>query len=444
MNIQLPKVIGTEDFVQLPNGKKTRIVLLNNAATTPPFEYTLQKVDEFLQTYGALHRGSGPHALKTCEIVEKAVLTIRRFLNLREDQTLLFTQNTSLAINWFARLLDLSADDIVITSVIEHTSNNLPWKYNTKAKVVYINAFNDGSLDYQDLENKVKEHVGRLKLITITGASNLTGYIPDIKRIANSAHANGALLFVDAAQLAPHRPIDMQREGIDALAFSAHKVYAPFGLGVLAVSKSLLQKNPVDPGGGSIDMISDDAVIWAKPELRHQTGTWNAVGIVALAASCEAILKVGWPVILEHEKELVLYAAKELSQIPGLTLYVEPQKYWLEDRIGTFPFDLQGYHWALLSAILDNEFGIETRAGTICNHRLVRRWFNVSDEAQKNIEKEIANGNLLASYGIVRASLGIYNTFADIDALINALKSLNKYENQYKPAPKEGVYLKQV
>lgn len=441
MNFQLQKVIGTEDFVELPSGKKARVVLLNNAATTPPFEYTLQKVNEFLQTYSALHRGSGPHALQTCEIVEKAILTIHQFLNLRADQTLLFTQNTSSAINWFARLLGLSESDVAITSIIEHTSNNLPWRYNSKTQIICVNMFNDGSLDYQNLESKVKEFAGRLKLITITGASNLTGYIPDIGRISKLAHEHGALLFIDAAQLAPHRPIDMQAQGIDALAFSAHKVYAPFGLGVLAVPKKLLQKNPVDPGGGSIDMISDNAVIWAKPEFRHQTGTWNAVGIVALAASCEAILKTGWPAILEHEKELTLYAAKELSKIPGLTLYVEPQKYWLEDRIGVFPFNLLAYNYAMLSAILDNEFAIESRSGTICNHRLVRRWFNVSDEEQKNIENEISKGNLLASYGIVRASLGIHNTFADIDALVNALKSLNKRENKYQAVPDEGVYM---
>lgn len=443
MGIPLPKVVGTGDHITLKNGKNVRVVLLNNAATTPPFEATLQTVNEFMKTYGALHRGAGPHANITFKKSEDAIAILHKFLGLTANQALLFTSNTSSAINLFIRLLRLKKDDVILTSIIEHTSNNLPWKYNTEAKTVYVGAFDDGSIDYDDLEKKVAENAQNLKLIAITGASNLTGYIPDIERVAKLAHQHGALLFVDAAQLAPHRPIDMGKQGIDALAFSAHKVYAPFGLGVLALPKNILDTNPVDPGGGSIDMISETDIVWAPPTARHQTGTWNVNGIIAAAASCKTIMDAGWDNIVEHERELVHYAAEQLKTVPDITLYVPAEKYLSEDRVGTFTFNIKGYHHALLSAILENEYGIETRAGTICNHRLVRRWFNIDDATQKEIEEKIAGGDRLASYGIVRASIAIHNTKEDIDALVSALKSIaiNKNALNYTAVPLEEVYV---
>lgn len=439
----LPKVVGTNDYIKLKNGKRARVILLNNAATTPPFEVTLKAVNDYLQTYGALHRGAGPHANITFQKAEEAVRILREFLGTSDDHALLFTSNTSAAINLFVRLLRLKKDDVIITSIIEHTSNNLPWKYNTDATCCYVNAFDDGSLDYDDLEKKVAENAKNLKLIAITGASNLTGYIPDIERISKLAHQYNALLFVDAAQLAPHRQIDMEKQGIDALAFSAHKVYAPFGLGVLALPKNILETHPVDPGGGSIDMISETDIVWAPPIARHQTGTWNVTGIIAAARSCKALLDTGWDKILKHEKELVEYATKELQTVPDLILYVPAEKYLTEDRTGNFAFNLKGYHYALLSAILENEYGIETRAGTICNHRLVRRWFNIDDATQKEIEKKIAGGDRLASYGIVRASLAIHNTKEDIDALVSALTSIATHSHAltYKPVPIEEIYV---
>ncbi len=423
-------------------GANRGVVMLNNAATTAPFASTMLEVNNYLKEYGALHRGSGPYANKTYDKAIKAQSIIRKFIGAKDETCLLFTQNTSSAINLFVRLLNLKKVDVILTSSIEHTSNNLPYIYNSKARVIYIDTFNDGSIDYADLEKKASKYALHLKLISITGASNLSGYIPDIKRVANIAHRNNALLFVDAAQLAPHRQIDMQKSHIDALAFSAHKIYAPFGLGVLAISKSILDKTPVEPGGGSIDMLSNHGVVWASVPNRHQTGTWNVTGIVALGASCKQIIDTGWKKIVQHERELVEYTTKNLKKVPGLVMYITPEKYLEEDRIGTFVFNLPSYHHALLSSILDREYGIETRAGTICNHKLVRRWFKVDDKDQLRIEKEIREGNKLASYGIVRVSLGMQNTKKDIDKLVTALISIQKNgpKLKYKAAPKEEAY----
>jgi len=417
----LPTVVGTGWRAVLPDGRPARVVQLNNAATTPPFAATLDAVDGFLGRYGALHRGAGPRARATCDAVADAIAAIREFIGCPGDNELLFTSNTSTAINLLARLLDLAADEVVLTSLVEHTSNNLPWRYNTAACVVEVLADDTGALDYGDLAHRLSEHKGKVRLVAVTGASNLTGFVADLPRLADLAHRADALLFVDGAQLAPHRPIDMAADGVDALAFSAHKLYAPFGLGVLSLPARLLGRRPVDPGGGSIDMLDGNGLVWAPPDQRHQVGTWNGTGVVAAGASCRAILGCGWPRLLDHERELVEYAAARLATVRGLTLFVPPERYRADGRIGTFPFSLAGMHHALVAAILEYEYGIEVRAGTICNHRLVRRWFSIPDKTQADIARRISAGDRLASYGVVRVSLGLHNTVGDVDAVVEAL-----------------------
>jgi selenocysteine lyase/cysteine desulfurase len=440
--MKFPKVLGTNKKIKLENGKVTSVTLLNNGATTPPFKETMDEVNDFLSTYGAFHRGAGPYAEITYQKVCQSVKDIGEFLGIRKDQSLLFTHNTSSAINLFARMLNLQKEDVVLTSDIEHTSNNLPWSYNTKAKVIYIKSFIDGGLDYGDLEKQVLRYKSKIRLVTITGASNMSGYIPDLKKISKIIKFTTAFLFVDGAQLAPHQEIDMKKQKIDALAFSAHKLYAPFGIGVLAVPTQLLKQVPVDPGGGSVDMISENSIVWAPDNAKHQTGTWNVTGIVATAKSCTLLKEAGWDNIISHEIKLTKYALDKLQKINKLKLFVEPKLFLDQNRIGAIVFSLKGYHHALLSSVLENEYGIETRAGTICNHKLVRRWFNISNKEQKIIDKKIEQGDRLASYGVVRLSIGIHNTKSDIDRLVMALVNISKrgHELRYRANKKEEAY----
>lgn len=436
-------VMGQNSDISLPTGKKIKLVMLNNAATTPPFEHTFKKVSEFLSEYGTFHRGSGPFANKTYLRVQNSIKIIRHFFGVSNDHEIIFTKNTSDAINLFIRLLNLNKDDIIITSEIEHTSNNLPWLYNSKAQVIKIKGSYDGSIDYDDLEEKISNYGKKIRLIALTGASNLTGYITDISKVSTLAKKNGIILFIDAAQLAPHRPINMKKSGIDALALSGHKIYAPFGIGVLILPKKILEREPVDPGGGSIDMFSNEGVVWAPASTRHQAGTWNVAGIVALAASCEFISSYGWDKVISHEKKLMKSVVNSLYNIPKINIYIPADKYLEEERIGTFVFNIDGYHHSLISAILENEYGIETRAGTICNHHLVRNWLKITDQEQKEIEEAIRKGDRLATYGIVRISLGIQNSKRDIQRLINALHqiAIKGPRLSYIPIKEEEIYV---
>ncbi|MEK7649086.1 MAG: aminotransferase class V-fold PLP-dependent enzyme [Patescibacteria group bacterium] len=441
--LRTASIVGDTRTVRLASGKNARITMLNNAATTPPFKTTLKAVNSFSEMYGTFHRGAGPRASATYTEARDAIKTIKEFIGLPKGSEIVFTQNTSNAINLLVRLLQLTKKDIILTSELEHTSNNLPWLYNSHARIVRARAENNGKLNYNDLEQKAKKYKGRIRVVALTGASNMTGYVPDIPRLSRIAHSVNALLCIDAAQLAPHKQISMSQQGIDILAFSAHKIYAPFGLGVLALPRSILDQIPVDAGGGSIDMISTTSVVWAPTSLRHQTGTWNVMGIVAAAASCRTLMDIGWDVIESHEHKLIAHASRRLPEVQGLVTPIPLDMFVKERRVGILVFNLPGYHHALLSAILEHEYGIETRAGTICNHMLVRRWMNVSNKEQRSIERKISSGNRLASYGIVRASIGIHNTKKDIDILVEALKEIQKNgpKYTYRPVPKEEIYL---
>ncbi|MDP3742362.1 MAG: aminotransferase class V-fold PLP-dependent enzyme [Candidatus Micrarchaeota archaeon] len=431
-------VSGQNKKIKLKNGKTARVVRLNNAATTPPFVETVEKVGEFMETYGAVHRGAGPYADETVQAYENAVEKIKQFTNTGKNQEVLFTSNTTAAINQLARMLALTGDQTVLTSGIEHTSNYLPWKFTSKAKLATFKTNLDGSFDIDDLEEKIETI--QPAIVAITGAHNLTGYIPPLEKITKKAHSAGAKVFVDAAQLAPHRPLQLGKIGIDYAAFSAHKLYAPFGLGVLVVEKKLLDASPADPGGGTIDMASERGLVWAQGVKKHQSGTINAVGVVALAESMKIMEKISWNYIMAHEKTL----AKQL--IEGIYAIEKVKKYIPAngnvDRTGNVVFNLNGLHHALVSAILEKEYGIETRSGTICNHRLVRKWMNIADSKQRDIEEQIQNGNLLASYGIVRASIGVHNTEDDIEKLIAAVKQISAKGPQlhYVPASSEETY----
>lgn len=442
--MELPKVTGTGHIIRLATGREARVVMLNNAATTPPLKGTLEEVNGFLATYGALHRGAGPHATATFNRVQESIENIRRFINAGDDHALLFTRNTTAAVNLFVRILGLDKGDVVISSPIEHTSNNLPWRHNTDAGIIETDATEDGALDYDDLERKAEKNGVSLKLLALNGASNTTGFVPDLARLSRIAHRHNAMLFIDAAQLAPHRHIDMKRDGMDALAFSAHKLYAPFGIGVLALPKRLLRGAPIDPGGGTVDMVTDKGVLWMKPvEMRFQAGTWNGTGIAALGASCRILAGPTLEAVMAHERSLVEYAVKKLFGIDGVRLYVPADKFIGENRTGIFSFNIKGMHHSLVAAALEHEYGIETRSGAICNHRVIRRWLGVPDDEQKRIEEKMVRGNRLASYGIVRASIGFHNTTGDIDLLAGALSELagSGPALRYREIPEEDTFV---
>ena len=210
----------------------------------------------------------------------------------------------------------------------------------------------------------------------MTGASNVTGEVWPVAELAAIAHRHGARLFVDAAQLAPHRAIDMAAAGIDFLAFSGHKLYAPLGAGALV--GRLPEGEPLLQGGGAIKIVTHDDVIWADAPDRYEAGSPNVVGVVALAAACRSLLELGMDAVAEHERALAAHLWNGLANVPGLEMLTLWQPGSV-DRVGVAAFNLDGYRDPLLAAILSAEHAIGVRHGCFCAHLLMSRLLNVSD-----------------------------------------------------------------
>lgn len=227
---------------------------LDNAASTPTFRPVIEKVDEFLAYYSNVHRGSGFKSQIASWVYEEARAIVASFVNASlTDEAVIFTKNTTESINKLAREFPFRRDSIVITSMMEHHSNELPWR--RFAQVVHVDVNPDGSLRMDDYERKLKRYRSKVSLVAITGASNVSGWITPVHDMARMAHEAGAKILVDAAQLAPHRRIDMKPKGhpehLDYLAFSAHKMYAPFGVGVLVGDRDMFAECDPDTVGAA-------------------------------------------------------------------------------------------------------------------------------------------------------------------------------------------------
>ena len=242
------------------------------------------------------------------------------------DYVVIFGKNTTEAINKLSYRLPLAPDDVVLVSQLEHHSNDLPWR--ARAKVEHIGCDALGRLDEADLDRLLDKHAGRVRLVAVTGGSNVTGHMPDVHRLAAKAHAAGAQIMVDCAQLAPHRAIDMgaldDPEHLDYVTLSAHKMYAPFGTGALIGRRDTFERGePEHRGGGTIEFVSlDDVDLGRTAPDRDEAGTPNVVGAVALAAAMQALgAASAWTNVARHEAELTVYALERLARVDGLRIY---------------------------------------------------------------------------------------------------------------------------
>jgi len=427
------EICGQDRCVPLLDGTLVRYVNLDNAASTPAFRYVNAKVQEFLEWYSSVHRGSGFKSLLSTHVVEDSRRRVADFVgaDLNQD-VVIFVKNTTEAINKLANRLDYGSDGVVLTTVMEHHSNDLPWR--AKATVDHVEVLEGGALDIEDLERKIDHYRGRLRLVAVTGASNVTGIMPPIHAIAERAHAAGALVFVDAAQLAPHRAIDMHpsdpAQHIDFLALSGHKMYAPFGTGALIGPKDVFARGAPDySGGGTIEVVTLDEVHWAPPPERDEAGSPNVVGIMALAASTHVLEGVGMESIAEYERDLTGYALRRLKELDGIQVFGPSEPEDVNDRLGVIAFQVIGIPHAKVAAMLSFEAGIGVRNGCFCAHPYVLRLLGVPPEDVNRYKQAILAGDRSEMPGMVRASFGAYNTRDDVDTLIQSLHYIIREES---------------
>jgi cysteine desulfurase/selenocysteine lyase len=427
------ELVGLDIEVPTVSGRPRRYISLDNAASTPTFRPIMEKVDEFLGYYANVHRGTGFKSQLASWAFDTARRDVARFVKADlTDNTVIFTKNTTESMNRLSRLYPFRPDGVIITSMMEHHSNDLPWR--RAAKVVHVATKADGSLDVDDYARKLKEHAGKVDLVTVTGASNVSGWVNPYHYLARLAHGAGAKFVLDAAQLAPHRPIDMKPSGdpehIDYLAFSAHKMYAPYGIGALVGERQpLLAVQPDMVGGGVVDIVTIENAYWRELPEREEAGTPDVVGVVALAAAIRLIEAIGWDAILAHEERLTRYALTRLAEVTGVRIYGQNDIGDVSNRLGVVAFNIGSIPHALVAAILSYEHGIGVRNGCFCAHPYVLCLLDVDREEAEQVRSEILGRDRTHVPGAVRASVGMYNDESDIDALVEALKAIQRGEH---------------
>jgi cysteine desulfurase/selenocysteine lyase len=310
---------------------------------------------------------------------------------------------------------------LVLTTIMEHHANMLPWRvYAGGVKFIQVNK--EGILDLDHLEQLLKQApTSGPRIVALAGAYNTTGYTPPIHQVARLAHEHGAQFVVDGAQLLPHRPVNMRGTGngdeIDFLAFSSHKMYAPFGSGALVAARDVFGE-PDELGGGIVDLVTLERVVWTEIPEREEAGSPNVVGAVALHAAILKLQEIGMQNIARHEDELTTYALRRMNEVPGLRILGSSLP---GDRLGALSFLMPPAPGNLIAAVLAHEWGIGVRAGCFCAQPGMMHLLEIPEEEREAVEAAILEH---ANPGAVRASLGLYNSSQDVDLLCQALTAI--------------------
>lgn len=422
------EVVGAALPVTLLDGSRVPYLNLDNAASTPALRAVKDALDRALPWYSSVHRGSGFKSQLSTELYEQARRIVLGFVGADPaGDVVVFCKNTTEAINRLARLYPFQPGDQVLTTALEHHSNDLPWR--ARAEVLHAAVHSDGTLDLDDFERKLAGSGGRVKLVAVSGASNVTGYLPPIYDLAELAHRHGARILVDCAQLLPHRQVRMGSvdtpRRLDFIAFSAHKVYAPYGSGGLVGPAAFFDRlSPDDRGGGTVEIVTLSDVTWTAAPERVEAGSPNVLGALALAAALRYLGQVGMDSVAAHEAELTAYALRRLPSVPGIRLYGLTDPNTAAQRVGVIPFSMDGLTHGRVAAALGFEAGIGVRDGCFCAHPYILRLLDVTDAEYAAYHARVLAHNRADLPGLVRMSFGCYNTLEDVDRLVTALERI--------------------
>ncbi|MEQ1955078.1 cysteine desulfurase [Mesorhizobium sp. CN2-181] len=381
------------------------LVYLDNGASAQKPQVVLDTIQHaYANEYANVHRGLHFLSNAATDTYEKARETVRRFLNAGSVDEIVFTSNTTAAINTVAYgwgMPNIGEGDEIVVSIMEHHSNIVPWHFIRErqgAKLVWAPVDDLGELHLEDFEKSLTD---RTKLVAITHMSNALGTITPIKEIVRIAHARGIPVLVDGSQAAVHLPVDVRDLDCDFYVFTGHKVYGPSGIGVLYGKKHMLESmRPFQGGGEMIFDVTEDNVTYNDPPHRFEAGTPPIVQAIGLGAALDYMDSVGRERIAAHEADLKAYAHERLRAINSLRIFGDAP-----DKGAIVSFELQGIHAHDVSMVIDRQ-GVAVRAGTHCAQPLLKR-FGVTSTC--------------------RASFGMYNTRQEVDILAEALEKARKF-----------------
>src|SRR6202165_4309061 len=309
---------------------------------------------------------------------------------------------------------------------MEHHADLLPWRH--RSGHVMVGLSDDGHIDLDAIEHALKNGEGKIGLVAVCGASNVTGFVSPIHEVAELAHHHGALVSVDAAQLAPHHRIDIRPANdpghLDFVSLSGHKMYAPYGAGVLVAPRTFFAGAPEVMGGGAISIVTWDDTVWADLPDREEAGSPNVIGAVALGVAIETLVELGFDEMLRHEAELGARLTTSLSRIRGVDVLGGSEASSTPARLGLASFVIDGVHHGLAAAALSHEWGVAVRHGCFCANPYVFHLLHMNKDEVGAVEHEVTAGRRKALPGAVRASLAPYNTAAEVDRFLEAVEQV--------------------
>ena len=380
------------------------LVYLDNAATTQkPRAVVEAMTEEYYSVNANVHRGVHYLSQQATELHEQARGNVQHFINARSEAEIIFTRGTTESLNLVAFSFGeafLKESDEVLVSVMEHHSNIVPWQMLRERKGIVLKVIpmtDEGEIDLEAYKNLFSP---RTRLVSIAHVSNVLGTVNPVKEMAAIAHAHGAKVLVDGAQSVPHRRVDVQDIGCDFLTFSGHKIYGPTGIGVLYGREELLEKMPPYQGGGEmIARVSFEKTTYERLPFKFEAGTPDFVGSHALAVALDYVRGIGQDIIAAHEADLTRYAMEQMSLIPGMKIYGTAR-----EKDAVISFNVGDIHPLDLGTLLDR-LGIAIRTGHHCAQPLMARC---------GVES------------MARASFALYNTRAEVDALVAGIDRVRK------------------
>lgn len=407
--------------VPLADGRETEYAALDYAASAPVLSRVWEDVAGYLPCYGSVHRGAGHLSQLSTDLFERSRRTVATHLGCRPDDQVIFTRSTTDSLNLLAAALPSGTR--VFAFLSEHHAALLPWqRARQSAGVTFLPVPRSPQEAVRLAEEALAAAPGGPALLCVTGASNVTGELWPVARLAQVAHRHGARIVLDAAQLVPHRPVDVTALDVDWVAFSGHKLYAPFGAGVLAGrSDWLADAEPYLAGGGASRLVTDDpstglTVRWAEDEARHEAGSPNVVGAYAIAAACRALAEAGQRELVAREERLLAVVRGGLAEIPQvreLSLFGPDA-----ERVGVLSFTVAGWDSADFARELSERYGIGVRAGLFCAQPLVRRLL------QDGGDTATTAGDCAGPLQAIRVSFGVGTPLEHLTRLVGAVRTL--------------------
>ncbi|WP_243495237.1 cysteine desulfurase [Priestia aryabhattai] len=380
------------------------LVYLDSAATSQKPLAVIEAIEKYYKEYNSnVHRGVHTLGTRATDGYEGAREKVRKFINAKSTEEIIFTRGTTTALNTVAASYgraNLKPGDEIVITYMEHHSNIIPWQQvakETGATLKYISLTEDHALSLEEVKSTITSNT---KIVSIMQVSNVLGTINPVKEIAEIAHANGAVMVVDGAQSTPHMKVDVQDLDCDFFAFSGHKMGGPTGIGALYGKKELLGKmEPIEFGGEMIDFVNLYESTWKELPWKFEGGTPIIAGAIGLGAAIDFLEEVGLDNIQAHEHKLAQYALDRLSQVDGITIYGP------KERAGVVTFNIEDVHPHDVATVVDAD-GIAIRAGHHCAQPLMK-YLNVSSTA--------------------RASFYLYNTEEEVDKLVSSLIKTKEY-----------------